>query len=139
MPKGKVTSFGNFRKHKRIRGHLQPSKGRYCEKLAKTREKQKLQLHTIICSPKTHPNSFALFQDSYRLIFDPGGHTLTKQEAAIRDQDQECTSEDRSSQEGGDDGHHPATTIPLAKDLDLRTNPFQEGGNDGGGPKLTTL
>jgi len=37
---------------------------------------------------------------------------LKKQEAAIRDQI--CRSEDRSSQEEGDDGHHPATSIPLA-------------------------
>ena len=78
-----------------------------------------------------------MFQDSHRLIFDPGGHILTKQEAAIRDQ--VSKSEDRSFPEGGDDGHHPATTIPQAKALDLRTNPFQEGGDDGGGPKLTTL
>jgi len=125
MLKGNVTTFENFRKHKRIRGHLQPSNGRYCEKLAKTREKQKWQLHTFLCSPKAHPISFALFQDSHRLIFDPGGQILTKQEAAIRDQ--ECKSEDRSSQEGGDDGHHPATTIPLAKAMDLRTNPFSRG------------
>ena len=34
-----------------------------------------------------------------------------KQEAAIRDQ--VWRSEDVSSQERGDDGHHPATTIPL--------------------------
>lgn len=83
MPKGKVTPFENFRKHKRIRGHLQPSKGRYCEKLATTREKQKWQLPTFICFSKDHPHSFALFQGSHRLTFDPGGHTLTKQEAAI--------------------------------------------------------
>jgi len=37
---------------------------------------------------------------------------LKKQEAAIRDQI--CRSVDRSSQEGGDDGHHPATSIALA-------------------------
>ena len=60
MPKGKVTTFENFRKHKRIRGHLQPSKGRYCEKLAKTREKkngnfthlfvlQRLTLTPLLC------------------------------------------------------------------------------------------
>ena len=73
MPKEKVITFGNFRKHKRIRGHLQPSKGKHCEKLTKTREKQRWQLHTINCAPNTHSNSFALFQDSHRLIFDPGG------------------------------------------------------------------
>jgi len=86
MPKGKVTTIGNFRKHKRIRGHIQPSKGRYCEKLPKKKETQKWQLHTIKFSPNAHTNSFALFQDCHRLTFDPGGHTLTKQEAAIRDQ-----------------------------------------------------
>ena len=61
MPKGKVTTFGNFGKHKRIRGHLQPSKGKHSEKLARTREKQKWQLPTINFSPNAHPNSFALF------------------------------------------------------------------------------
>jgi len=40
MPKGKVTTIGNFRKHKRIRGHIQPSQDKYCEKLPKTKEKQ---------------------------------------------------------------------------------------------------
>jgi len=116
----------------------QPSKGKYCEKLPNTKEKQKWQLHTIKFSQNAHTNSFALFQDSHRLTFDPGGHTLTKQEAAIRDQ--VCRSEDKSSQEGGDDGHHPAITIPLAEEkaLDLRTNPFQEGGDDGRGPSTTS-
>ena len=61
MSKEKVTTFGNFRKHKRIRRHLQPSKGRYCEKLANTREKQEWQLHTIICFPKAYPNSCLLY------------------------------------------------------------------------------
>jgi len=114
MPKGQLTTIENFRKHKRITGHTQPSKGKYCEKLPKTKEKQKWQLHTIKFSPNAHTNSFALFQDSHRLTFDPGGHTLTKQEAAILDQ--VCRSENRSSQEGGDDGHHPATAIPLAEE-----------------------
>jgi len=36
---------------------------------------------------------------------------LSKQEAVIRDQP--YGYEDRFSQEGGDDGHHPATYIPL--------------------------
>ena len=126
MPKGKVTTFGNFRKHKRIRGHIQPSQGRYCEKLPKTKEKQKWQLHTIKFSPNAHSNSFALFQDSHRLTFDPGGHTFTKQEATIRDQ--VCKFEDRSSQEGGDDGHHPATTIPLrSKSIGFEEKSFSRG------------
>jgi len=61
---------------------------------------------------------------------------LKKQEAAI--QDHICRSEDRFSQEGEDDGHHPAINIHLPshekeKALDLRTNPFQEGGDDGRG------
>ena len=48
-------------------------------------------------------------------------------------------SEDRFSQEGGDDGHHPAIHIhpPSHEEeegMDLRTNPFQEGGDDGRGP-----
>ena len=97
-------------------------------------KKKKWQLHTIKFSPIAHTNSFVLSQDSHRWTFDPGGQALTKQEAAIRDQ--VCRSEDRSSQEGGDDGHHPATLIPLVEEkaLDLRTNPFQEGGDDGRGP-----
>ena len=37
----------------------------------------------------------------------------SKKKAAI--QDRPCRSEDRSSQEGGDDGHHPTTSIPLTK------------------------
>ena len=108
---------------------------RSCQKQKKNK---KWQLHTIKFSPNAHTNSFALFQGSHRLTFDPGGHTLTKQEAAIRDQ--VCRSEDRSSQEGGDDGHHPATVIPLVEEkaLDLRTNPFQEGGDDGRGPSTTS-
>jgi len=62
---------------------------------------------------------------------------LKKQEAAIRDQ--HYGSEDRFSQEGGDDGHHPAIYIHLPshekeETMDLRTNPFQEGGDDGRGP-----
>jgi len=85
-------------------------KGNIVKSCQKQKEKQKWQLHTIKFSPIAHPNSFALFQDSHRRIFDPGGQTLTKQEAAIRDQ--VCRSEDRSSQEGGDDGHHPATSSP---------------------------
>jgi len=59
---------------------------------------------------------------------------LKKQEAAIRDH--HCGSEDRFSQEGGDNGHHPAIHIhpPSHEEeeaMDLRTNPFQEGGDDG--------
>ena len=133
MPNEKLTTIENFTKHKRIREHIQPSKEKYCEKLPKTKEKQKWKLHTIAFSPIAHINFFALFQDSHRWKFDPGGQTLTKQEAAIRDQI--CRSEDRSSQERGDDGHHPATLIPLVEEkaLDLRTNPFQEGGDDGRG------
>ena len=63
---------------------------------------------------------------------------MAKQEAVI--QDQVCRSEDRSSQEGGDDGHHPATSFSLVQEkaLDLRTNPFQEGWDDGRGPNTTS-
>ena len=68
---------------------------------------------------------------------------MKKQEAAIRDQ--HYGSEDRFSQEGGDDGHHPAIHIhphsheeeEVAKDL--RTNPFQEGGDDGRGPNTNPI
>jgi len=76
MPKEKVTTIGDFIKHKRIRGHIQPSKGKYCEKLPKKKEKQKWQLHTIKFSPIAHTNSFVLFQDSHRWTFDPGGLTI---------------------------------------------------------------
>jgi len=37
----------------------------------------------------------------------------SKKKAAIRDRP--CRSEDRSSQEGGDDGHPLATSIPLTE------------------------
>jgi len=69
---------------------------------------------------------------------------LKKQEAAIRDQ--HCGSEDRFSQEGGDDGHHPAIHIhpPSHEEeeeeaMDLRINSFQEGGDDGRGPNTNPL
>ena len=67
---------------------------------------------------------------------------MSTQEAAIRDQ--HCGSEDRFSQEGGDDGHHPAIYIHLPsheveETMDLRTDPFQEGGDDGRGPNTNPL
>ena len=65
--------------------------------LPKPKEKQKWQ-HSKI---DFQTNTYALFDDFYRWSFDPGGQALAKQEAAIRDQ--VCRSEDRSSQEGGDD------------------------------------
>ena len=45
MPKEKVTTIGDFIKQKRIRGHIQPSKGKYCEKLPKTKEKKMATSH----------------------------------------------------------------------------------------------
>jgi len=51
--------------------------------LPKTKEKEKWQLHTIEFYPIAHTNSFALFKDSHRWTFDPGGQALMKQEAAI--------------------------------------------------------
>jgi len=66
---------------------------------------------------------------------------LSKQEVVIRDQP--YGSKDRFSQEGGDDRHHPAHLHPSTNDedeaLDLRTNPFQEGGDDGRGPNTNPL
>ena len=68
---------------------------------------------------------------------------MKKQEAAIRDQ--HCGSEDRFSQEEGDDAHHPAIYIHLPsheeeeETMDLRTNPFQKGGDDGRGPSINPL
>jgi len=64
----------------------------------------------------------------------------SKNKAAVRDRP--CRSEDRSSQEGGDDGNYPATIHPLNNEeeeeaLDLRTNPFQEGGDEGRGPSTS--
>ena len=117
-----------------IREHIQQSKEKHCPKLPKPKEKQKWQ-HSKI---DFQTNTYALFDDFYRWTFDLGGQALAKQEAAI--QDQVYRSEDRSSQEGGDDGHHPATSIPLVEEkvLDLRTNPFQEGGDDGRGPSTTS-
>jgi len=104
MPKEKVTTNEHFQINEMIIEHIQTSKEKYCEKLPKTKEKQNWQ-HSKI---DFQTNTYALFDDFYRWTFDPGGQTLTKQEAAIRDQ--VCRSEDRSSQ-GGDDGHHPATFI----------------------------
>jgi len=60
-------------------------------------------------------------------MFTVDGHLIQEDEyscklknkAAIRDR--LCRSEDRSSREGGDDGHHPATYIPL---LMTRTKPW---------------
>jgi len=96
--------------HKMIREHMQQSKEIHCPKLPKQNEKQKWQ-HSKI---DFQTNIYALFDDFYRWTFDPGGQALAKQEAAIRDQ--VCRSEDRSSKEGGDDGHHPATLIPLVEE-----------------------
>ena len=96
--------------HKMIREHIQQSKEKHCLKLPKPKEKQKWQ-HSKI---DFQTNTYALFDDFYRWTFDPGGQALAKQEAAIRDQVRK--SEDRSSQEGGDDGHHPATFIPLVEE-----------------------
>ena len=133
VPKEKVTTIEHFKMHKMIREHIQQSKEKYCTKLPKPKEKEKLQ-HSKV---DFQTNTYALFDDSHRWTFDPRGQALTKQEAAIRDQI--CRSEDRSSQEGGDDGHHPATFILLVKEkaMDLRTKPFQEGGDDGRGPSTT--
>ena len=66
---------------------------------------------------------------------------MKKQEVAIRDHP---GSEDRISQEGGDDGHHPAIHIhpPSHEEeeaMDLRTNPFQEGRDDGRGPNTNLI
>ena len=105
MPKEQVTTNEHFQINEMIIEHIQPSKEKYCEKLPKRKEKQKWQ-HSKI---DFQTNAYALFDDFYRWTFDPGGQTLTKQEAAIRDH--VCRSEDRSSQEGGDDGHHPACLL----------------------------
>jgi len=52
--------------------------------------------------------------------------------------DQTYKSEEKSFQEGRDDGNHLATHNPHINEeeeaLDLRTNPFQERGDDGRGP-----
>jgi len=68
------------------------------------------------------------------------GHLIQEDEHSCQSKnkvivrDRPCRSEDRSSQEGGDDGYHPATIHPHnnkeEEALDLRTNPFQEGGDD---------
>jgi len=59
----------------RIREHIQRSKEKYCKKLPKAKEKQKWQLHKIDLSITTSTNSFALFDNSPRWKFDPGGQT----------------------------------------------------------------
>ena len=73
MPKEKVTTNEHFKMNKMIREHIQQSKEKYCTKLPKPKEKKKWQLHTIKFSPIAHTNSFALFQNSHRWTFDPGG------------------------------------------------------------------
>ncbi|XP_068479401.1 uncharacterized protein [Phaseolus vulgaris] len=73
MPKEQVTTIENFTKHERIREHMQPSKEKYCKKLPKTKEKQKWKLHKIDLYITASTNSFALFDNSPRWTFDPGG------------------------------------------------------------------
>ena len=74
VPKEKVTKTKYFKMHKRIREHIQRPKEKYCKKLPKTIEKQKegklykLDFYTIAST-----NSIALFEDSHRWMFDPGG------------------------------------------------------------------
>ena len=74
MPKEKVTKTEYVKIHKRIKEQIQQSKEKYCKKLPKTIEKQKeWQLHKIDFYTIASTNSFALFEDSHRWSFDPGG------------------------------------------------------------------
>ena len=71
VPKEKVTKIENFKM--RIREHIQQPKEKYCKKLPKTKEQQKWQLHKFDFYTTAQTNSFALFDDSHRWTFDPGG------------------------------------------------------------------
>jgi len=88
VPKEKVTKTEFVKIHKRIKEQIQQSKEKYSKRLPKTIGKQKeWQLHKIDFYTIASTNSIALFEDSHRWTFDPGGQALLKkQEAAIRDQ-----------------------------------------------------
>jgi len=74
VPKEKVTKTEYVKIHKRIKEQIQQSKEKYCKKLPKTIEKQKeWQLNKIDFNTIVSTNSFALFEDSHRWTFDPGG------------------------------------------------------------------
>ena len=70
-PKEKVTTKEHFQINKMIIELTQPSKEKYCEKLPKTKEKQKWQLSEI----NFQTNTSVLFDDFRRYTFDPGGQS----------------------------------------------------------------
>jgi len=78
-----------------------------CKKLPKTIEKQKWQLHKL---KLTHPICLMTSIDGH-LILEDEHSCQSKNTAVVRDRP--CRYEDRSSQEGEDDGNYPATYITL--------------------------
>jgi len=91
---------------------IQKQKKKYYEKLSKTIEKQEewqlskteflqlLKLTHLICL-MTPIDGHLILEDEHSF--------QTKNKAVV--EDQPCRSEDKTSQEGGDDGNHPATYI----------------------------
>jgi len=60
--------------HERIQEQIQQQIEKYYEKLPKTLEKQEeWQLHKVDFYTTASTNSVALFDDSHRWMFDPGG------------------------------------------------------------------
>ena len=60
--------------HKRIQEQVEQQIEKYYEKLPKTIEKQEeWQFHKVDFHATATTNSFALFDDSPRWMFDPGG------------------------------------------------------------------
>jgi len=75
VPKEGITKTEFVKKmHERIKEQIQQQIEKYYAKLPKTIEKQKAwQLNRIDFYTIDQTNSFALFDDSHRWTFDPGG------------------------------------------------------------------
>jgi len=75
VPKEGVTKTEFVKKmHERIKEQIQQQIEKYYEKLPKKKEKQEQwQLNKIDFHTTAQTNSFALFDDSHRWTFDPGG------------------------------------------------------------------
>jgi len=73
---GFISHFGVDQTLELLKGKeiMNSSLKKYCKKLPKTIEKQKeWQLHKIDFYTTAQTNTFALFDDSHRWMFDPGG------------------------------------------------------------------
>ena len=75
VPKEGITKSDFVKKmHERIKEQIQQQTEKYYEKLQKTIEKQEeWQLNKTVFYTTAQTNSFALFDDSHRRTFDPGG------------------------------------------------------------------